>query len=516
MAYRPITLIIIDGWGADDDLEYSAKAQAKIPFYNSLLEKYPNTTLAASGEDVGLPEGQMGNSEVGHLNIGAGRVVYQDYTRINLAIRTGEILRNAALSEAMDSARENSSTLHLMGLLSDGGVHSDQAHLCALMKMARDRGVGNILIHAFMDGRDTPPQSGLLYMDRLLKFIKDEGLEDMATVGTVSGRYYAMDRDNRWERVQKVYDAMVLGIGEQAKTADAAIAQSYEKGHTDEFIAPTVIVQGDGAPLGTMKDKDSVIFFNFRTDRTREITRALALDDFGGFERKGRPKFSSFVCMTEYDRTFGLPAAFPPVSMDNIFGKVVSENGLTQLRIAETEKYAHVTFFFNGGVETPFKNEDRCLIPSPREVATYDLKPQMSAVQVTDEVVSRIKSGKYDVIIMNFANPDMVGHTGIMSAAIKACETVDQCLSRIVPEVLTAGGLPFIMSDHGNVERMYDPIAKEPYTAHTSNRVPFILCHEGYALKDSGRLADVVPTILEVMSLKKPEEMTGQSLICHG
>ena len=309
MAYRPITLIIIDGWGADDDLEYSAKAKAKIPFYNSLLEKYPNTTLAASGEDVGLPEGQMGNSEVGHLNIGAGRVVYQDYTRINLAIRTGEILKNAALNEAMDSARENGSTLHLMGLLSDGGVHSDQAHLYALMKMARDRGVRNILIHAFKDGRDTPPQSGMMYMEKLLNFITDEGLEDIATVGTVSGRYYAMDRDNRWERVQKVYDAMVLGIGETAGTPDSAIRQSYKKGHTDEFIDPTVIVRGDGAPLGTMKDNDSVIFFNFRTDRTREITRALALDDFGGFERTGRPKFLSFVCMTEYDKTFGLPAA---------------------------------------------------------------------------------------------------------------------------------------------------------------------------------------------------------------
>ncbi len=514
MAFRPITLIIIDGWGVETDPAYSAKAQARIPFYNSLLEKYPNTTLTASGEDVGLPEGQMGNSEVGHLNIGAGRVVYQDYTRINLAIRNGEMQKNPVIAGAMDKAAGGGSSLHLMGLLSDGGVHSDQAHLHALMKMAMDRGVRDIIVHAFMDGRDTPPQSGLGYMEKLMRFIDDNGMGDTARIGTVSGRYYAMDRDNRWDRIEKAYDAIVLGEGEKAASADGAIRQAYEKGRTDEFIVPTVIVEG-GAPAGLIKDGDSVIFFNFRTDRTREITRAIALDDFRGFDRKSRPKLSGFVCMTEYDKTFNLPVAFPPVSLMNILGEVIAAKGLTQLRIAETEKYAHVTFFFNGGVETPFKNEDRCLIPSPRDVATYDLKPEMSALQVTDEVIKRIESGKYDVVIMNFANPDMVGHTGIMDAAVKACETVDSCLSRIIPEVISKGGAAFVMSDHGNVERMYDPADKEPYTAHTSNKVPFILCREGYALKGGGRLGDVAPTILEIMGIEKPREMTGKSLICH-
>ncbi len=514
MAYRPITLIIIDGWGVEEDPAYSAKAQARLPFYNSLLEKYPNTALAASGEDVGLPEGQMGNSEVGHLNIGAGRVVYQDYTRINLAIRNGEMRKNPVILGAMDMAVKNSSSLHLMGLLSDGGVHSDQAHLYALMKMAAERGVRNIVVHAFMDGRDTPPQSGLGYMEKLVRFIDENGMGEIARIGTVSGRYYAMDRDNRWDRIEKAYDAIVLGEGEKAGTALAAIEQSYKNGRTDEFIVPTVIVKG-GAPAGLMNDNDSVIFFNFRTDRTREITRAIALDDFKGFERRKRPKLSSFVCMTEYDKTFNLPVAFPPVSLSNIFGEVIANNGLTQLRIAETEKYAHVTFFFNGGVETPFKNEDRCLIPSPRDVATYDLKPRMSALAVTDEVIRRVESGKYDVVVMNFANPDMVGHTGIMDAAIKACETVDACLARIIPEVISRGGAAFVMSDHGNVERMYDPKGKEPYTAHTSNKVPFILCLEGHALRDGGRLGDAAPTILEIMGIKKPDEMTGRSLICH-
>ncbi len=514
MAYRPITLIIIDGWGVESNPAYSAKARARIPFYNSLLEKYPNTALAASGEDVGLPFGQMGNSEVGHLNIGAGRVVYQDYTRINLAVRNGEMRENPVITGAMDMARENGSALHLMGLLSDGGVHSDQAHLHALIKMASGRGVRNIIVHAFMDGRDTPPQSGLGYMEKLLRFIGDEHLENIARVGTVSGRYYAMDRDNRWDRIKKAWDAVVLGEGEKAVSADGAVKQAYEKGQTDEFIVPTVITR-NGAPAGLIKDNDIVIFFNFRTDRTREITRAIALDDFKGFERSKRPKLSRFVCMTEYDRTFNLPVAFPPIGLDNIFGKVIADNGLRQLRIAETEKYAHVTFFFNGGVETPFINEDRCLIPSPRDVATYDLRPEMSAVEVTDEVIKRIESDKYDVVIMNFANPDMVGHTGIMDAAVKACETVDACLARIIPEVISKGGAAFVMSDHGNVERMYDPVGDEPCTAHTSNKVPFILCLEGRALKDGGRLGDVAPTILEIMGIRKPGEMTGRSLICH-
>ncbi|HLB25914.1 MAG TPA: 2,3-bisphosphoglycerate-independent phosphoglycerate mutase, partial [Nitrospirota bacterium] len=468
---RPVTLIIIDGWGADDDPGSSAKARATIPFYDSLISKYPNTTLSASGEDVGLPEGQMGNSEVGHLNIGAGRVVYQDYTRINRAIRRGEFFENPALVCAMDAARNSGGALHLMGLLSGGGVHSDQRHLYALLRMASHRGVKDVRIHAFMDGRDTPPRSGVGCMKELYDFIGREGLLAVARVATVSGRYFAMDRDNRWERVKKVYDAMVLGEGRERASGIEAVEYAYAHGETDEFIAPTVIKDGGG-----VKDGDAVIFFNFRTDRTREITRSLALDGFSGFERAGRPRLSTFVCMTEYDRTFGLPVAFPPQTLDNIFGQVISGLGLFQLRIAETEKYAHVTFFFNGGVEKPLKGEERCLIPSPKEVPTYDLKPQMSAVEVTDEALKRIASGRYDVIVMNFANPDMVGHTGVMDAAVKACETVDGCLARIVPAVKEAGGISFVMSDHGNVEKMYDKETHSPYTAHTSGRVPFIIC----------------------------------------
>ncbi|MGA2191868.1 MAG: 2,3-bisphosphoglycerate-independent phosphoglycerate mutase [Nitrospirota bacterium] len=511
-AIRPATLIIIDGWGVEDDPSFSAKARADTPFYDSMLERFPHAVLRASGEAVGLPDGQMGNSEVGHLNIGAGRIVYQDYTRINLAIKNGEFEENKALRDAMEKAKGAGRALHLLGLLSDGGVHSDQAHLYALLKMARTHGLDKVFVHAFMDGRDTPPSSGLDYMKKLITFIAKENLAGMARVATVSGRYYAMDRDNRWERIKKAYYATVLGEGVKAISGEEAVEKAYLRGETDEFIMPTVITDGK-SPVGRISDGDSVIFFNFRTDRTRELTRAIALDDFKGFERPVRPKLASFVCMTEYDKTFGLPVAFPPQTLSNILGEVISRLGLRQLRIAETEKYAHVTFFFNGGNEVPFPGEDRCLIPSPRDVPTYDKKPQMSAFEVTDEVLKRISSGVYDVIIMNFANPDMVGHTGIMEAAIKACEAVDACLARIVPGVESAGGVSFVMSDHGNVEKMFDISSGEPYTAHTSGPVPFIITREGMKLRGEGILADVAPTILDVMGIAKPPEMTGESLI---
>ncbi len=509
---RPATLIVLDGWGITGDTSGSALARAKTPFYDSLLREYPNTALSASGEDVGLPEGQMGNSEVGHMNIGAGRVVYQDYTRINRAIRDGSIKNNRALNGAMDAALGSGGALHFMGLLSDGGVHSDIAHLFALIKNARERGVERMSVHAFLDGRDTPPESGLGYMEKLEEFISREGLSGHVRVATVSGRYYAMDRDNRWERVRKAWDAIVLGEGRKAGSGAEAVRAGYGAGETDEFVLPTVIDGGQG-PVGMLSDKDAVIFFNFRTDRARELTRALALDGFDGFERPVRPKLASYVCMTEYDETFGLPVAFPPERLGNILGEVVSKSGMRQLRIAETEKYAHVTFFFNGGEEVPFPGEERILIPSPKDVPTYDKKPQMSAYEVTDKVLDAIASDAFDVIIMNFANPDMVGHTGVMEAAVKACETVDECLSKIVPAVSRAGGVSIITADHGNVEQMLDPGTGGVFTAHTSNLVPFIIADHRFKLSGSGILADVAPTMLEVMGLDKPYEMTGRSLL---
>jgi len=512
LKYRPVTLIILDGWGLNDDPKYSAEAQADIPFYRSLTERFQVSALTASGEDVGLPEGQMGNSEVGHLNIGAGRIVYQDYTRINLAVRNGELLSNPALTGVMESVKDTGGALHFMGLLSDGGVHSDIKHLYALLGMAAGKGIRKVFVHSFMDGRDTPPQSGLGYMRDLQAHLEKEGLKDTVKVATVSGRYYAMDRDTRWERVKKAYDALVDGAGRTAHSGVEAMEYGYSHGETDEFVTPTVVVE-DGAPVGKIGDGDAVIFFNFRTDRARELTRAIALDDFNGFDRGARPALAGYVCMTEYDGTFGLPVAFPPERLTDILGAVISRLGYTQLRIAETEKYPHVTFFFNGGEEVPFKGEERCLIPSPRDVDTYDKKPEMSAYEVTDEVLKRIASGRYDFIIMNLANPDMVGHTGVMEAAIKACEAVDRCLARIVPGAEAAGGVVFVTADHGNVERMRDAATGEPYTAHTSNKVPFIIAKEGYRLRPTGKLADIAPTILDVLGIEKPAKMTGMSLI---
>jgi len=495
-----------------DDKSASALARADTPFYDSLLTDFPNTSLSASGEDVGLPEGQMGNSEVGHLNIGAGRVVYQDYTRINRAIRDGSLTENSAITGCMDKVKASGGALHLMGLLSDGGVHSDIRHLFALIRMADARGLGRVFVHAFLDGRDTPPKSALGYMEQLEAFVREGGYGKCVRVATVSGRYYAMDRDNRWERVSRAYGAIVAGEGRRATSGSDAVKKAYEAGETDEFVTPTVVMK-DGAPVGSLSDGDGVVFFNFRTDRAREITRSLALDSFDGFERLERPRLASYVCMTEYDETFGLPVAFPPVRLTNILGGVISDLGLRQLRIAETEKYAHVTFFFNGGEEKAFPGEERVLIPSPKDVPTYDLKPQMSAYEVTDRVLDAITSGEFDVIIMNFANPDMVGHTGVMDAAVRACEVVDECLSRIVPAVRDAGGISIITADHGNVEKMVDDDNGGAFTAHTSNLVPFIVADKAYVLDGPGILADVAPTMLDIMGIEKPAEMTGRSLL---
>ena len=507
----PLCLIIMDGWGINPKADGNAIAVAKTPVIDNLSKIYPSTTLNAAGLSVGLPRGQMGNSEVGHLNIGAGRVVYQDFTKISKAIEEGGFFNNPVLLDAMSAVTSNRSSLHVMGLLSDGGVHSHVEHLFALIEMAKKNGIERLFIHALLDGRDTPPRSALGYIKATEDCIKQVGLGE---ISTVTGRYYAMDRDKRWERVKQAYDAIVLGEGLEADSASQAVENSYARGEGDEFVKPTVI-ERNGAPVGVLSDKDAVIFFNFRTDRTREITRALTFKNFDGFERKKVPVLSSFVCMTEYDETFGLPVAFPPVKLTNKFGDVISRAGLRQLRIAETEKYAHVTFFFNGGVEEPNQNEDRKLIPSPKEVPTYDFKPEMSAFEVTKELVSDIENGRHDVIILNYANADMVGHTGFIEAAKKAVEAVDTCVGRVVEAVKKRGGKVLITSDHGNAEQMMDYETHAPHTAHTSYPVPFILVDDerkGAKLRE-GILADIAPTMLEMLGLPVPKEMEGKSLI---
>ncbi|MBI5058010.1 MAG: 2,3-bisphosphoglycerate-independent phosphoglycerate mutase [Nitrospirae bacterium] len=504
---KPVMLIVLDGWGIGHNPEADATEKSNIPFYKSIIKEYPHTALACSGEAVGLPEGQMGNSEVGHLNLGAGRIVYQDYAKINKAIRDGAFQKNPALIDAMNAAVTNNSAVHFLGLVSDGGVHSHIRHLYALIDMAVVQGVKKTFIHAFMDGRDTPPASGINYIKELEAYIKDK---PSVKIATVTGRYWAMDRDKRWDRVEQAYKALVLGEGKKASSAEEAVEQSYKLHENDEFIKPSVICN-DSGPVGNIRDGDSVIFFNFRADRARELTRALTDKEFTSFERGNPPALSSYVTMTLYDETFSFPAAFPPMQLNNIFAEVLSGHNLKQLRIAETEKYAHVTYFFNGGEERSFDGEDRSLIPSPRDVATYDLKPEMSAYLVTDEVVKRIQQQSYDFILLNFANPDMVGHTGIMEAAVKACEAIDKCLKRISEEIDKAGGLLLITADHGNCELMFEN--NGPFTAHTTNLVPFILLKKGIKLRDKGILADVAPTLLELMGIKQPEEMTGKSLI---
>ena len=501
MNKSPTTLIIMDGFGIAPPAGDNAVTLAKTPVLDKLLEEYAHTTLSASGLDVGLPAGQMGNSEVGHTNIGGGRVVFQDLPRISRAIEDGSFFKNDAYNAAMDSCLKNGSSLHLYGLLSDGGVHSHIEHLFALLQMARDKGLERVYIHCFLDGRDVSPTSGKGFVQALADKCAALGVGKIATV---MGRYYAMDRDKRWERVQMAYDAMVYGEGNHNADPVDAVAQSYANNVTDEFMEP-VVCDSDG----TISDNDSVIFFNYRPDRAREITRAIVDPEFDGFQREFFP--TTYVCNTEYDASMpNVLVAWPRIAVKNGLGEYLSSMGMTQLRIAETEKYAHVTFFFNGGVETQYPGEDRVLVASPK-VATYDLQPEMSAFEVCDKCVERIESGAYDVIILNFANCDMVGHTGVLEAAVKAVETVDTCVGQVVDATLKMGGIAMVTADHGNAEDMKQPDGS-PMTAHTTNLVPFILCGAGTELR-TGRLADIAPTILDVMGLACPEEMDGKTLI---
>lgn len=502
--------MILDGFGLNDKTEGNAAAQAHTPVIDKLKEDYPFVKGYASGLAVGLPDGQMGNSEVGHLNMGAGRIVYQELTRISKEIEDGVFFQNEALLAAVENCRKNGSDLHLFGLVSDGGVHSHNTHIYGLLELAKREGLQNVYVHCFMDGRDTAPESGKGFIQELADKMQEIGVGQIATI---SGRYYAMDRDNRWDRVEKAYLALTKGEGVKASDPAAAMQASYDDGKTDEFVLPTVI-EKDGQPAAVVKDHDSVIFFNFRPDRAREMTRVFCCDDFSGFERGAR-KQVKFVCFTEYDVTIpNKEIAFKKVELQNTFGQFLAANGMTQARIAETEKYAHVTFFFNGGVEEPNKGEERILVKSPK-VATYDLQPEMSAPAVCDKLCEAIRSQKYDVIIINFANPDMVGHTGVMDAAVKAVEAVDACVGRAVEALLEVNGQMFLCADHGNVEQLIDYETGVPFTAHTINPVPFILVNydPAYTLKEGGRLADIVPTLIEMMGMEKPAEMTGESLL---
>lgn len=503
MNKTPTTLIIMDGFGLTDERRGNAIAAAQTPNLDKLLSEYAHTKLQASGLDVGLPAGQMGNSEVGHTNIGGGRVVFQDLPRITESINDKSFFENQALLHAMQSCKEKDTSLHLLGLLSNGGVHSHNTHLWALLKMAREQGLKKVYIHAFLDGRDVSPTSGAEFVAEAEEKCREIGVGEIATI---CGRYYAMDRDKRWERVEQAYDVMVYGEGAAHKPDPVeAVKDSYEKGITDEFVEPVVCNQD-----GCISDNDSVIFFNFRPDRAREITRALVDPDFSGFTHQYFPL--TFVCFTEYDATMpNVEVAFPRIAVQNGMGEYLSKMGLTQLRIAETEKYAHVTFFFNGGCETVFPGEDRVLVPSPK-VATYDLQPEMSAPEVCSKCVERIESGAYDVIVLNFANCDMVGHTGVFEAAVKAVETVDECVGKVVETTLKMGGIAMVTADHGNAEVMLQKDGS-PMTAHTTNPVPFILCGAGSELRTDGRLADIAPTILDVLGLERPPEMTGRTLI---
>ena len=510
---KPMTLIIMDGFGLNPSDYGNAIHAAHTPNLTRLFAENPCTSIGASGMDVGLPDGQMGNSEVGHTNIGAGRVVFQDLPRISRAIDDGSFFENAAYNKAMDDCLEKGSSLHLYGLLSDGGVHSHIQHLYALLQMAKNKGLTRVYVHAFLDGRDVSPTSGKGFVEELRDKCAQLGVGKIATV---MGRYYAMDRDKRWERVQMAYDAMVYGEGNYDTDPVHAMQASYDAGVTDEFVVPTVITE-NGRPVATIQADDSIIFYNFRPDRAREITRAFIMEDFDGFERRKGFFPVHYVCMTQYDKTFGdkVDIAFRPEHLNNTLGEYLAACGKTQLRIAETEKYAHVTFFFNGGVEAPNPGEDRCLIPSPK-VATYDLQPEMSAYEVTEEAVKRIDSGKYDVMILNFANPDMVGHTGVMEAAVKAVHTVDECAAKVVEAILRNGGRAIITADHGNCEKMLADDGVTPFTAHTTNPVPVILVDNGRKdakLRSGGRLSDLAPTMLDLMGMEIPREMTGKSLI---
>ncbi len=513
MSKKPVCLLIMDGYGINNEKTGNAIEIADAKIIKNLQAKYPSTYLGASGMSVGLPEGQMGNSEVGHLNMGAGRIVYQDLTRITKEIMDGDFFKNKELNFAIDEAIKNDKKLHLYGLLSTGGVHSHITHLFALLQMCKDKGLKKVYVHCFLDGRDVPPKSGADFAKDLQDKIDEIGVGEIASV---CGRYYVMDRDNRWDRVEKAYDMLTVGSGEKAENAVDAIKNSYSNGVTDEFVLPTNIVK-NGEPIGLIEKGDSVIFFNFRPDRAREITRAMTVEDFDGFTRKTGYLALNYVGFTKYDATFtNVKIAFEKISLNNTLGKYLSDKGFKQLRIAETEKYAHVTFFFNGGVEAPEKNEFRDLIPSPK-VATYDLQPEMSAYLVTDKVLEEIESNEFDVIILNFANCDMVGHTGIVDAAVKAVKTVEECVDKITNVILNKNGSVLITADHGNADRMFeDESGVKPFTAHTTNPVPFILVDnelKNVSLRDDGVLADIAPTMLEILGVEKPSEMTGKSLI---
>ncbi|MBQ2105951.1 MAG: 2,3-bisphosphoglycerate-independent phosphoglycerate mutase [Lachnospiraceae bacterium] len=510
MSKKPVVLMILDGYGLNKKEEANAVFEAKTPVMDKLMAECPFVEGNASGLAVGLPDGQMGNSEVGHLNMGAGRIVYQELTRITKSIADGDFFENEEFLRAVENCKKNNSALHMYGLVSDGGVHSHNTHIYGLLELAKRSGLENVFVHCFLDGRDTPPASGKDFVAELEAKMAEIGV---GKVASVMGRYYAMDRDNRWDRVELAYRALTLGEGNTNASATAAIQASYDDGKTDEFVMPTVVVE-NGAPVGLINDNDSVIFFNFRPDRAREITRAFCDDEFAGFAREKKQGLV-YVCFTDYDETItGKFVAFKKQSITNTFGEFLAANGKTQARIAETEKYAHVTFFFNGGIEEPNEGEDRILVKSPK-VATYDLQPEMSAPQVCDKLVEAIGSDKYDVIIINFANPDMVGHTGVEAAAIAAVEAVDTCVGRAVDAVKAAGGAMFICADHGNAEQLLDYETGAPFTAHTTNPVPFILVNAGdeFGLREGGCLADIAPTLIEIMGLEQPKEMTGKSLL---
>ncbi len=512
----PVMLIILDGWGYGELSDTNAIHVARTPNIDGLMEKYPFTTLTAHNGPVGLPEGQMGNSEVGHLNIGAGRIVYQDFTRINLAIESNAFYTNDILNKTYDDTLQRKASLHLLGLVSDGGVHSHIDHLVALIDLAARKGLHNVYVHAFMDGRDTPPKSGADHLRNLQNEIDRLGV---GCIATVIGRYYAMDRDNRWDRVHKAWQAMVEGKGiSTSKNPAQAVLEAYERGDTDEFIKPIVFRKAWGENLTIINDNDTVLFFNFRADRARELTYAFTDEDFQSFSAVRKPVLGEYVTFTRYDKHFDFPVVFPPTSMTRILGEEISRHGMRQLRIAETEKYAHVTYFFNGGREEPFALEDRILVPSPKDVATYDMKPEMSAYKVTDELITRLENYDYSLVVLNFANGDMVGHTGIMDAAIKACEALDECIKRLVQKFTANGGIVIITADHGNAEIMLDPANNGPFTAHSLNPVPFILIANQYlgsTLHKGGALMDIAPTILDIMGLPIPDEMGGKSLLDH-
>ena len=501
-----VLLCILDGWGISNDTKYNAVYSANTPNYDNFMKNMSHTTIHADGLNVGLPEGQMGNSEVGHLNIGAGRIVYQELTRINKAIAEGDFFKNEEFLNAINHVKKNNSSLHIYGLVSSGGVHSAMNHLEALIKMAADNGLSDVYVHAFLDGRDTPPESAETFLAEIEETLKKYNLPKIASI---IGRYWAMDRDKRWDRIEKAYNCLVLGEGNKANDSKEAILNSYKNGKTDEFVEP-VNIGGK-----RISDNDAVIFFNYRPDRAREITRAMALKDFDGFNRKKVLNNLYYVCMTQYDETFGLPIAFKPQKLVNILGEVLDANNIKQFRTAETEKYAHITFFFNGGVEEPNKLETRKLVASPK-VATYDLKPEMSAYEVCDNVLEALDNKDYGFILVNFANPDMVGHTGVMEAAVKACSAVDECVGKIAEKALKNGVKMIITADHGNAEWMFNEQTNAPQTAHTTNIVPFIVVDsEKYNLKETGALCDIAPTILDLMGIKQPSEMTGHSMIKH-